>query len=572
MGNTYSGGAEYYDNEKTKHYIRKLLKSGGMLKEDDDDPNQLVPVQEGPNYHIFKKNEEKLNVNKRNDSRKKIAMFITNEHDAIENKITSAIDRSIFEITGSPGGGNIEGNNVEPSFITFTDLENITFPSSYTIIYKESKNIDSKRRTNIYYVSDSGVDKILASQFSNEVVYDISIINDLCLYLKETKQPPFSLTLHNVGEYIYQKRNEKKVVVPPNINTPNYDDSYLFHIASDDVHIQTVLSKGAPYEKYNMACLSVFITEGSTVLDIGANVGTVCIPIARLHNSNVTVIACELFSETKKILDMYIDINGAHNVISILGAIFMTMVESTGSTSLGTNKIGCAPTSGIDNTYTARMITIDSMNLQNVSAMKVDVEGAEPLVFYGARETIRRCKPVILFEKNTMTLNEEVMKCLNIDVNVFSFNIIDFCRTIGYTRFYRMQQYDCMLVHPDSIRKVNTAMLTAGTGIAYSSWYDKPFTRVQRLYIDANIERVDHDNPRKIHTLYEAKVMSGYSKFYYISPGSKNIDSKIGDVMDFKTSFTSLSTNRNTATKQRYNNQEKQRPTNRAKQPKQWYR
>ena len=46
------------------------------------------------------------------------------------------------------------------------------------------------------------------------------------------------------------------------------------------------------------------------------------------------------------------------------------------------------------------MPRIDDLKL-NISAMKVDVEGAEPLVFYGARETIRRCMPVIVFEKNS---------------------------------------------------------------------------------------------------------------------------------------------------------------------------
>ena len=42
--------------------------------------------------------------------------------------------------------------------------------------------------------------------------------------------------------------------------------------------------------------------------------------------------------------------------------------------------------------------TIDSYNLQNVSYMKFDVQGSEPLAIYGARETIKRCKPAISYE------------------------------------------------------------------------------------------------------------------------------------------------------------------------------
>ena len=39
MGNTYTGGSEYCNNEKTKHFIRELLKSGGMHKNTSDQHN-----------------------------------------------------------------------------------------------------------------------------------------------------------------------------------------------------------------------------------------------------------------------------------------------------------------------------------------------------------------------------------------------------------------------------------------------------------------------------------------------------------------------------------------------------
>jgi hypothetical protein len=42
--------------------------------------------------------------------------------------------------------------------------------------------------------------------------------------------------------------------------------------------------------------------------------------------------------------------------------------------------------------------TIDSLGLGNVSFIKIDVQGAERLVIYGARETIKRCLPVVNYE------------------------------------------------------------------------------------------------------------------------------------------------------------------------------
>lgn len=43
-------------------------------------------------------------------------------------------------------------------------------------------------------------------------------------------------------------------------------------------------------------------------------------------------------------------------------------------------------------------IELDEMNLSNVDFMKLDLEGAETNALIGAEATLRRCKPVIVFE------------------------------------------------------------------------------------------------------------------------------------------------------------------------------
>ena len=96
----------------------------------------------------------------------------------------------------------------------------------------------------------------------------------------------------------------------------------------------------------------------------------------------------------------------------------------------------------------SNMITIDSLSLNNVSAMKVDVEGAEPLVFYGAKNTIKKYKPVIVFEYNESKLSKDIIKTMNLDNDISTFNIVEYCKSLGYKDMYELYIDDYMLVPP----------------------------------------------------------------------------------------------------------------------------
>lgn len=52
---------------------------------------------------------------------------------------------------------------------------------------------------------------------------------------------------------------------------------------------------------------------------------------------------------------------------------------------------------GVD-TWAVPAIALDSLRLTDVTAMKIDVEGAEREVLAGARDTLRRCQPILSVE------------------------------------------------------------------------------------------------------------------------------------------------------------------------------
>ena len=67
--------------------------------------------------------------------------------------------------------------------------------------------------------------------------------------------------------------------------------------------------------------------------------------------------------------------------------------------------------------------TLDWYNLTAVSLIKVDVQGAEKLVFYGARETIRRNLPAVVYEDTDFTISTDMNATMHIPQEVYAFNI-----------------------------------------------------------------------------------------------------------------------------------------------------
>ena len=477
MGNSNSYAGGYNDNDRAKKFIKKILYRGG---------------KESLNYQKIKDKRLQLDVNQPNIKRI-ININTTNDFAYV---IDSKKEKFTFVY-----------NSIKPSFITISDGK-INPLSSYNIIYS---NTPMHKRC--YYIHDTST---RAEPFLPNVVYNSKHIKQLCNYLYNGEEITEDITLHNVGEYVYQSKLNH-VFVSPNDNTPNYDDAYYFYIRSNDQHMQKDLEKGQPYEKFNMAYLSMFIPRGSTVIDVGVNIGTVAIPIARLHNSNVTVIAYELFNDTKKILDKNINENKAYNVISIESAVgdkvrLAVNIDLEHNTNQGANKIG--QKDSINNSSnTIHMTNIDSVPLDNISAIKVDVEGAEPLVFYGARATITKYKPVIMFEKNEVVLDPRVQTELKISDEVFNFDIVDFCRNIGYTHFYKLSQFDFLLVHPNSFRHISELAK------------NKDIFRVRPIRNNENITRPSQYDSTQTATIFKANEVRNYHKFEYIAPHKyKNVN------------------------------------------------
>jgi len=74
-----------------------------------------------------------------------------------------------------------------------------------------------------------------------------------------------------------------------------------------------------------------------------------------------------------------------------------------------TSSSGTVCIDNINGTIDSKVKTLDSLNIQDVDFIKIDVEGHEYEVFKGSQETITKFKPVLMFEwwSNRSTDDEE---------------------------------------------------------------------------------------------------------------------------------------------------------------------
>jgi hypothetical protein len=77
-----------------------------------------------------------------------------------------------------------------------------------------------------------------------------------------------------------------------------------------------------------------------------------------------------------------------------------------------------------------KVITIDSMNLENLGYIHLDAQGAEPFILHGGRETIRKFRPLIYFEDNSKHcpfLFKNVCKAYPEHNEESQFDVVRFC-------------------------------------------------------------------------------------------------------------------------------------------------
>ena len=177
-------------------------------------------------------------------------------------------------------------------------------------------------------------------------------------------------------------------------------DGGVYHLAVDprrrDAYQEQVASGAAHDATWRL--LVAWVRPGDVVLDLGANIGSIAIPLAvrgaRVH-------AFELLHDNARLLAAAAERNGLTTVSVVLGAVW----DSPGCVGFAGHSAWGTVTPG-STLLTAAIAIDDYVRLQDVGrvdVMKLDVEGSEKQALLGARRLLARDHPDIILESNVLT-------------------------------------------------------------------------------------------------------------------------------------------------------------------------
>ena len=271
-------------------------------------------------------------------------------------------------------------------------------------------------------------------------------------------------------------------LVGDNYTKYSYSWKYIIGVSKNDDLIQKYAKKGYLFEMYNTMILNTYIKKSDVVLDIGANVGTMSIPLSKVCQK---IYSFEPFLKTYNILKYNIKKNKCFNIIPINRAVGHTNMQTQLASTVVKVELNkndkknfkLIPGQSIDeyikeekdinyggiqlgkDGQKIEMITIDSLNLYKIDIIKVDVEGAENLVFYGLLKSIKKFKPIIIFEKNWQTITKDMKESMNLSSNVINFDIFDYCRKLGYNKLIESDREYFILIPSHRKQLINDKMV-----------------------------------------------------------------------------------------------------------------
>lgn len=173
--------------------------------------------------------------------------------------------------------------------------------------------------------------------------------------------------------------------------------AYMYLNLSEPLALRRLLGR---YERPKMEFFRRHLKPGMTFVDVGANLGDFSLVASRLVGNSGRVISFEPDPGNCQWLRESIAKNELANVELREEALSNTEGQATfflGDVS-GWHTLKGGQLQHEKGRITVATRRLDSLGLDRIDVMKIDVEGAELEVLQGAHESLRRCRPLLLID------------------------------------------------------------------------------------------------------------------------------------------------------------------------------
>ena len=185
----------------------------------------------------------------------------------------------------------------------------------------------------------------------------------------------------------------------------------------NDVYISKSLELYGEWSFGEIECLSKFLKPTDNIVEVGSNIGSHTVFIARDLVPNGNVYAFEPRRQLFQLLCGNLALNGIENVFSYQCALGKTAETfSEGKLELGNalNAGGYALGSIPGNTETFDIRPIDDFldTLQPITVLKADVEGHELDLLVGGEKLIKRDRPIMYLENDKSEKSKDLIELI----------------------------------------------------------------------------------------------------------------------------------------------------------------
>lgn len=189
---------------------------------------------------------------------------------------------------------------------------------------------------------------------------------------------------------------------------------------TSDVWIGRSYDHYGEYSEFEINFLLNLVNEGEVYIDVGANIGSMVVPIARKLGPSGLTVAIEPQQFVYHTLCGNVALNNLNNVSCFQRAcsdndrvVWVPSVDYSQEGNYGGVSLDDQDnirSLGIEGkAYPVAAITIDQLQLARVNLIKIDVEGMELEVLKGAIKTIQRYRPFLYVECDRESKVEELI-------------------------------------------------------------------------------------------------------------------------------------------------------------------